>query len=145
MECYERGYLSEQETDGLRLEWGNAEAMVSLVRKIGAREGIGDLLAGGVVRASKEIHPDTEAFAVATKGGEHPGHDPRAFFALGLNYMTGVRGACHERGNLLIPAFGVTLPEMGIDASADPQTMDGIPKLVAAFQDWSSFWNSLVV
>jgi len=145
MECFEKGYLSEQETDGLRLEWGSAEAMVSLVRKIGAREGIGGLLAEGVVRAASEIHPEARAFAVATKGVEHPGHDPRAFFALGLNYMTGVRGACHERGNLLIPAFGATLPEMGIDGPVDPQTMDGVAELVAAFQDWSSFWNSLVI
>ena len=145
MECFEKRYLSEAETDGLRLEWGNAEAMVALVRKIGEREGIGHLLAEGVARASEEISPETQQFAVATKGVEHPGHDPRAFFALGLNYMTGVRGACHERGNLLIPAFGATVPEMGIEAPADPHTMDGVPKLVAAFQDWSSFWNSLVI
>jgi len=145
MECYEKGYLSETTADGLRIEWGNAEAMLSLVRKIGAREGIGELLGEGVARAAEEISPETRAFAVATKGVEHPAHDPRAFFGLALNYMTGVRGACHERGNLLLPSFGALLPEMGITEQADPRTMDGVPRLVARYQDWSSFWNSLVI
>ncbi len=145
MECYEKGYLSAKTADGLHLEWGNAEAMISLLHAIAERKGIGDLLAEGVVRAADAIHSETRAFAVATKGVEHPAHDPRAFFAHSINYMTGVRGACHERGNMLIPCFGVLLPEMGIAEKPDPSSMDRVPYLVAKYQDWSSFWNSLVI
>jgi len=145
MECHEKGYLSRDALDGLDLTWGNGEAMVALVRKIGEREGAGKLLGEGVARAAEAIAPESRAFAVATKGVEHPAHDPRAFFGLALNYMTGVRGACHERGNLLLPSFGVVLSEMGITEQVDPRTMDGVPRLVARSQDWSSFWNSLVI
>ncbi len=145
MECYERGYLTNDMTDGLDLSWGNADTMVELVRRIGAREGLGKLLGEGTVRAANEISPETREFAVATKGVEHPAHDPRAFFGHSLNYMTGVRGACHERGNLMLPTFGALLPEMGISETAEPHTMDGVPRLVAKYQDWSSFWNSVVI
>ncbi len=46
MDCYERGILNQKELDGIDAKFGNAEAMVQLVEKIGKREGIGDCTGG---------------------------------------------------------------------------------------------------
>ena len=55
MECYEKGLLSRGDLDGLEMRWGNVEAVREMLRKISRREGIGDLLAEGVKRASEKI------------------------------------------------------------------------------------------
>ncbi len=77
-EAAEKGLIS-REIEGLRLEWGNADTVIRLIRKIAYREGIGDLLAEGVRRVSEKI--GGQDFAVHVKGLEMPAHDGRAFFA----------------------------------------------------------------
>ncbi len=77
MECYEEGILSREDLDGINLRWGNAEAIVALLEKMIRREGIGDLLADGVKRASERIGKGSERFAVHAGGQELPMHDPR--------------------------------------------------------------------
>ncbi|MEE8391662.1 MAG: aldehyde ferredoxin oxidoreductase family protein [Anaerolineae bacterium] len=87
LECAEKGLLSREETDGLDLAWGNAEAIVELVRKIARREGIGDLLADGVKRAAERIGNGSEAFAMHVGGQELAMHDSRYEPVLGLAYQ----------------------------------------------------------
>jgi aldehyde:ferredoxin oxidoreductase len=78
MECYEKGVFSKSDLDGLDLTWGNAEAVKVLLNKIAAREGIGDLLAEGVMRASQKIGKDAADWAIyALKGSTPRGHDHR--------------------------------------------------------------------
>ncbi len=72
MECYENGIITRQDTDGIDLRWGNAEAMIDMVNKIIAREGFGDILADGVKVAAKKIGRGAEAFAMHV-GGQEPG------------------------------------------------------------------------
>lgn len=55
MECCENGLLADEDIDGLKLNFGNAEAMVGLVEMIGQRKGFGDVLAEGVRRAAERI------------------------------------------------------------------------------------------
>lgn len=95
MECFERGLLTGEETGGLDLHFGNAEAMVALVEQIAHREGFGDLLAEGSARASRKMGEETEKYAMHVKGQEHPMHEPRIKFALGLGYATSPTGADH--------------------------------------------------
>mgnify|MGYP005843616913 CR=1 FL=1 len=97
MECYERGILSKQECDGLELNFGNDEAAVALLPKIAHREGIGDLLAEGVMRAAARVGKGSEHFAMHSKGLEMPGYDARSLktFAMGLAVCT--RGPDHNR------------------------------------------------
>ncbi len=95
MECFERGLLTGEETGGLDLHFGNAEAMVTLVEQIAHREGFGDLLAEGSARASRKMGEETEKYAMHVKGQEHPMHEPRIKFALGLGYATSPTGADH--------------------------------------------------
>jgi len=145
MECFEKGFLGTADNEGVALGWGNADGALQLLRSIAMRKGLGDILAEGTVRAARAIDNRALDFAVAVKGVDLPAHNPRAFWAHALNYATGVRGACHERGNLTLPYFGLTIPELGINEKQKQFTIDGVIPLTAKSQDWSSFWNSLVV
>jgi len=86
IECYENGILTKEDTDGLELTWGNGEAVVELVKKIIARDGIGDLLADGVRVASQRIGNGSEQYAVHAGGQELPAHDPKIDPMLGVVY-----------------------------------------------------------
>ena len=78
MECYEKGVLTKQDLDGLEMKWGNVEAVRILLNKIARREGIGDLLAEGVMRASKKIGGEAADWAIYTLKGCSPrSHDHR--------------------------------------------------------------------
>jgi len=78
MECYEKGVLSKKDLDGLEMNWGNVEAVRTMLNKISRREGIGDLLAQGVMRASQKIGGDAVDWAIYTLKGCTPrSHDHR--------------------------------------------------------------------
>ena len=121
MECFEQGLLTEEDTGGLALRFGNAEAMTTLVGQIARREGFGDLLAEGSLRAARRIGRGTERYAMQVKGQEIPLHEPRAKFALGLGYATSPTGADHmhnihdtmyttERGIERVQSLGILEP-----------------------------------
>jgi aldehyde:ferredoxin oxidoreductase len=95
MECYENNILTTEDVSGLDLSWGNSDILPKLVKMISLREGIGDILAEGVRRASEKIGKGSEAYAIHCKGLEGPAHDPRAGKALAVTYGTANRGMCH--------------------------------------------------
>ena len=95
MECFENGLLTEDDTGGLDLSFGNAEAMVELTRRIGEREGLGDLLAEGATRAAEKIGPGAEAFNISVKGSPFPMHECRVRHGQGLGYAMSPTGADH--------------------------------------------------
>ena len=79
MECFEKGILTTQDTDGLDVRWGNAEATRELLRRIAYRQGLGDVLAEGVRLATQKIGRGTERMGIYTLKGVMPrGHDHRA-------------------------------------------------------------------
>jgi aldehyde:ferredoxin oxidoreductase len=67
-ECYEKGLITEKDTDGLELNWGNHDAVITLLKKISYRDGFGDLLADGVNSAAKRLGKGSEDFALHIKG-----------------------------------------------------------------------------
>jgi aldehyde:ferredoxin oxidoreductase len=97
MECYEKGLISKEDTGGLELEFGNAEAMVEMTKKISLRENIGDLLAEGVERAAAKIGGGSEHFAMHIKGVEVTGYEIRGLKTCALGYAVSRRGADHQR------------------------------------------------
>jgi len=97
MECFEKGLISLEDTGGIDLRFGNAEAMVQMVDDIAHRRGFGDLLAEGCARAAAKLGKGSEAFAMHVKGQELPMHDPRGKGMLGLSYATSDLGADHTR------------------------------------------------
>ena len=97
MECFQRGILTKDDFDGLEPVWGNGAAVVELVRRIAYREGIGDLLAEGVKRASAKVGKGSEHFAMHVKGLECCGYDARGMQTFSLGCAVGTRGPCHNR------------------------------------------------
>ena len=93
MELYERGILTEEDTGGVALAWGNAEAMETVMRQIARREGLGDVLAEGVKRAAQLIGRGAEQYAFHSKGLEMTAYDPRGALGTALGYAVSTRGA----------------------------------------------------
>ncbi|MCC7262478.1 MAG: aldehyde ferredoxin oxidoreductase family protein [Candidatus Latescibacteria bacterium] len=97
MECYEKGLLTKEDTGGLELRFGDEKVVIELIHRIGRREGIGDLLAEGVMRAAAKIGKGADRFAMHTKGQELPMHEPRGKRGLALAYATSSIGADHMK------------------------------------------------
>ncbi|MHB1420292.1 MAG: aldehyde ferredoxin oxidoreductase family protein [Bacillota bacterium] len=99
---------------GVDLKWGDGEGIARLIELIAHQEGIGVLLAQGTAAMAQELGIDPE-LAANVKGLEMPMHDPRAFEGQALTYVTGIRGACHERGDFFQVDLGlVKVPELEI-------------------------------
>ena len=110
MELYERGIIGKQETGGLELRFGNHQAMVEMVKNIGFRRGLGEILGEGVKRAAQRIGQGTEQYAIHVKGLELPGYDVRGAKAHGLNFATSYNGADHNKGYAFQEIFGIPVP-----------------------------------
>jgi aldehyde:ferredoxin oxidoreductase len=95
MECYERGLITREDTDGIELTWGNAEAIVAMVEKVAKREGFGALLADGSQKAAERIGKGAEKYAVAIRGKSLAFHDPRMSPALGAANIADANPAHH--------------------------------------------------
>lgn len=95
MECTEQGILSQSDTDGIDLRFGNVDGMLEMIRKIAFREGFGATLAEGVKEAAQKIGGGAEKYAFHIKGQELPMHDPRGKQGLALSYATSPTGADH--------------------------------------------------
>jgi aldehyde:ferredoxin oxidoreductase len=95
MECFEKGLLTQQDTGGIELKFGNAEALLQCVELIGEVRGFGKILAEGTARMSKKIGRGSEAFAMQVKGVEAGQHEPRLMPCMGLGFMVNPQGADH--------------------------------------------------
>lgn len=109
-ELYENGIITKKDTDGLELKWGNDRAMIELIKKIAHREGIGNLLAEGVARASAKVGKGSEVYAIHVKGMELPAYEPRGAKTQGYNYATSNIGASHCFGYSPQDIFGAIEP-----------------------------------
>jgi aldehyde:ferredoxin oxidoreductase len=96
MECFEKGLITTADTGGLELKFGNVDAMVEMVRQIGERRGLGDLLAEGSARAARKIGKGADECLTTCKGTEAPAHMPQAKKSLGLIYAVNPFGADHQ-------------------------------------------------
>jgi aldehyde:ferredoxin oxidoreductase len=95
MECFENELLNVEDTGGLELRFGNGAAMVEMVRRIGEREGLGDLLAEGSTFAAQKIGQGAEAYAINVKGQPFPMHEGRTRHGQALGYAVSPTGADH--------------------------------------------------
>jgi len=103
MEAFESNRLNSDNIDGIEANFGNKEALLILLKKIGERNGIGDLLAEGIGFASKKL--GSESYAIHSKGQSFPVYDPRGAKAMALTYATSPKGAHH----MYATTFGVEL------------------------------------
>ena len=102
MDLVDLGLLSKNETDGLDLSFGNEGAMLEMIPRIANRQGFGDLLAEGTLRAGKQLGPQAEARVMTCMGQELPGYEPRRAPATGFSLASSTRGACHLRATYYV-------------------------------------------
>jgi aldehyde:ferredoxin oxidoreductase len=104
MDLYENGILTKQNTDELDLTFGNHEALIEMVKKIGSRDGwLGNILAEGTMKAAEKIGKGADAYACHIKGLELPGYDLRGLKTAALGFAVSFRGACHLRSGAYSP------------------------------------------
>ncbi|MCA9935906.1 MAG: hypothetical protein KC415_18350, partial [Anaerolineales bacterium] len=95
MDCFEHGLLTLEDTDGIDLRFGNAEAMIAMLKKTLTRDGFGNYLAEGSRKAADLLERGHE-YLLTVKGQELPAHMPHVKRSLGLIYAVNPFGADHE-------------------------------------------------
>lgn len=147
MECFEKGWITTADTDGLELTWGSPKALIGLTEQIAKREGFGAIFAEGTLPAAAKISPEAVENVAHVKGLDIPAHDPRSCFSLAPSYATSTRGACHFRGPCEdVEMGGFYIPEAGVTKETTTFFEARNQGLVAAkCQDLASLTNSLVL
>jgi len=145
MECYENGWISKKDTDGIELNWGNMDAVKALIEKIAHRDGFGKLLGEGAKRAAEKIGGEAPEIAVHVKGLEIPAHDPRGSYAgksWAVQYGTASRGGCHihpQEPSVLIGYYGrLGFKESDWPGITEPLKPEGKGKIVKWTQDYGN-------
>lgn len=146
MECFERGLIKPDHTDGLDLSWGNGDAVVALVDMMGRRRGwLGSLLADGTRKAAEQLGGDAGHYAIQCKGLEFPMHDPKAFSGWTLAYGTTNRGACHLSATTYNIERGMVLPDIGLPEPIDRFESKGKAEMVKIYHSFTAVLESLVI
>jgi len=147
IECFENGLISEKDTDGLSLTWGNSEAIVAMAEKIGKKEGFGAVLAEGSERAARQIGiAKASEFLTTVKGLEAPMHDPRNAHGFGLAYAVSPRGACHQASlTFEVEGGAMFIPEIPGLTDDLPEGSEGRAKLNIACQDYGMFFSNCAI
>lgn len=146
MECYEKELINKADTDGIDLTWGNKDALIQLIHKIGKNEGFGKLLGLGTRNLAKKIGGNSIEFAVQVKGLELPMHDARAGFAWASNYATGTRGGCHLHGMTdLYETSEDPIPQWGFVGKFTRLNNKGKAEMTRFAQNWAHILDSLVM
>ena len=137
MDCFENGIITERDTGGLKLAFGNEEVLLPLIEMVARRRGFGALLSEGSLRASAALGMGSERFLRQTKGQEVPFHDPRVEAGLGLQYALSGYGADHwlsQHDPLYAEAGSSSLQELAPLGPSEPvSALELTSKSVAAF------------
>ncbi len=135
IECFERGLITEEDTGGIRLAWGDAGAMLDMLAKTLAREGFGDVLAEGSARAAARIGGGAEALSMTVKGAELPAHMPQVKRSLALVYAVNPFGADHQSSEhdpsyepelieVLPDKYGARMAALGLTEPQEPDVLN---------------------
>ena len=143
-EMFERGVLTEADTGGLEIRYGDTETMHRLIEMMAHREGFGDLLAEGSAALAERFGvPD---LAATVNRLEVPMHDPRAFSGMAVSYALSPRGACHMQGDM----YGVdtgqgAAVELGIVPGDRFEDSEQKGRIAARQQAWRNLYNALTL
>jgi aldehyde:ferredoxin oxidoreductase len=126
MDCFERGLLTEKDTGGLQVRFGDAAAMVKMVEMIGRREGFGRLLGKGSARVAEELGIGQD-LVVAVKNRECPAHMPHTKRTMALLYAVNPGGADHTvyEHCTSYPRFPERMAEIGLAEPQPPRVLNG--------------------
>jgi aldehyde:ferredoxin oxidoreductase len=128
IEAKRRGIIDEE------IDYGAADQIGALIEKTARREGIGDILADGIVPAARRW--GLESLAVHVKGMEPAGYDPRVLKGMGLTFATSPRGACHLRTTFYKPELAGLIP---------PEQIDGKALMLTDYEDRLNIFDTLIL
>ncbi|MBN2287506.1 MAG: aldehyde ferredoxin oxidoreductase family protein [Tissierellales bacterium] len=137
IELKEKGYIKEDELDGLKLEFGNGTDIIEWTKRMGYRQGLGNKMAEGSYRLAESY--GVPEFSMTVKKLELPAYDPRGVQGQGLQYATTNRGGCHVRGYLISPEV------LGMPEQLDRFATEGKETWTKIFQDLTAVIDSLGV
>ena len=145
MELYENGILTDKDTNGLELRFGNDEAVIEMIHRICRREGLGDILAEGGLRAAEKIGKDSVKYLIHVKGMSNLHSDERPTPSLALGIATGSRGSDHLRSRAAIDLYHLPEPVLR-QIYSQPVAYDG--PLTSDYRDyegkpWQVFWHEM--
>jgi aldehyde:ferredoxin oxidoreductase len=128
-DCFKRGIITREDTDGLELEWGDERVAMELLRKLTYREGFGDLLAEGLARASQKLGRGSEYYAYTIKGRASVEGNTRGSHGATIASATSTRGADHLKGwpyfEFVHPSPEVSAKYLGHPRAGDGRSHEG--------------------
>jgi len=141
-ELFERGLMTEADTDGLAIRYGDADMAHRLIGMMARREGIGELLAQGSQALAERF--GVPELAVTVNRLDLPMHDPRAFHGMAVTYALSSRGACHMQGDMYGGDVGQGVPfELGIAPGDRFESSEEKGRTSARQHAWRSLYNAL--
>lgn len=136
MELYQKGYIKDEDCDGVPLKWGSSEAVVEWTKRMGNPESdLARLMSSGSARMCE--YYGVPEISITVKKQELPAYDARGIQGIGLNYATSNRGGCHVRGYTISPEI------LGLPTPSDRTETEGKAALVKTFQDLTSVIDSM--
>ena len=143
MECFENGIIDEKDTGGLKLNFGSASVMLSLIDMIASRKELGDILADGVARAASKIGRGSDKFALNVKGQEIPMHEPRFKQGLGIGYAISAKGADHTFSlhDNIYSSEGPGLDDFKALGILEPLALDNLSTAKVRMAIYNNYWH----
>jgi aldehyde:ferredoxin oxidoreductase len=148
MECQEKGLVTPEDVDGMRVAWGDCNTVRRLVELIAHRRGIGDALAEGATRFSRRFSEAAQRLVMQVKGLDIICGDPRGIKAYGLTYAVASRGADHLRAEPyfeLTERWEVARQRFGTEKAADRLAEEGKAALVTYSEKIALLTDSLTM
>ena len=137
VELFEQGIISEKDTEGLKLGWGDYRSVVKLVEMTGKGEGFGKIVGQGSRRLAARYGPEAGKYAMNVKGMEFPGYDPRGIQGMSLAFATSTRGACHLRATMYVPEL--------FQGVLDRFTVKGKGKILKDMQELFTIYDCMII
>lgn len=136
MELYQKGYIKEEECDGVPLEWGSTEALITWTKRMGQPDSeLAWLMSSGSARLCEHYgHPE---ISMSVKKQEMPAYDARGIQGIGITYATSNRGGCHVRGYMISPEV------LGLPEQLDRTSIDDKAAWTKIFQDLTAVIDSM--
>lgn len=136
MELYEKGYINEEECDGVPLSFGSSQAIIEWTKRMGqGKTPLAKLMADGSYRLCE--HYNCPELSMSVKKQELPAYDARGIQGIGLTYATSNRGGCHVRGYLISPEI------LGLPEQLDRTKTEGKAVWAKIFQDLTAVIDSM--
>lgn len=136
MELYQKGYIKDEDCDGIPLKWGSSKAIVEWTKRMGACETkLGKLMAEGSYRLCE--YYGVPEISMSVKKQEMPAYDARGIQGIGITYATSNRGGCHVRGYLISPEI------LGLPEQLDRLQTDNKAVWAKIFQDLTAVIDSM--